>query len=125
VSNVQNIDCVVANPVKNPEGIANDRGYADLRALGYARSGFGCTANAVNNIDQPTLDGFGYRGASAGCIIGRDPAKISERPPRIDELHAERNFAKAALISTSVATSPSSIEAIAASIICSSSRVAR
>jgi len=38
---MQNVDRVVAQPVENPEWIANDRSYADLRALRDARSGSG------------------------------------------------------------------------------------
>jgi hypothetical protein len=125
MANMQNVDGVSAHPVKNPEGIANDGNDADVGTLRDTRSRFRCAANAVNNIDQAALDGFGYRRADAGCIIGRNPVEISESPTRIDEFYAERNFAKAALISASVATSPPSIEAIAASMICNSSWVAR
>ena len=63
---MQDIDGVVAYTVEDPEWIANDRSNANLRALRDVWSRLGCAANAVNNIDQPTLDGFGYRGAGAG-----------------------------------------------------------
>jgi hypothetical protein len=43
---MQNVDRVVAQPVENSEWIANDRSYADLRALQDARSGSGGMANA-------------------------------------------------------------------------------
>lgn len=122
---MQNIDCIGVYPVKNPEWIANDGNDADLGALRDARTSFGHTANAFDDIFQPASDGFGYRGAGIGSIVSLDLVEIGERPSRIDQLHTARNLAKAALISASVATSPASMEAIAASMIRSSSRVAR
>jgi hypothetical protein len=59
VSNMQNIDGVATHPVKDPKWIAHDCSHADLRALRNARSGVGCTANAINHTDQPAFDGFG------------------------------------------------------------------
>jgi hypothetical protein len=63
---MQYIDGVVAHSVKNPEWIPNNRNDADVRALRDARNRFGCMANAVNNVDQPTLDRCGYRGTGTG-----------------------------------------------------------
>src|ERR1700720_2479043 len=120
---MQNIDGVLAHPIENTERVANDRDDADLGALRDARSSFGRTANAIDDILQPVSDSFGYRETGVGGIISRDLVEISERPSRIDQLHTTRNLAKAALISASVAVSPASIEAIAASMIRSSSRV--
>ena len=66
MSNMQNIDGIVAQPVEDPERVANDRNHADLRALRDARSGFWDTANAVNNIAQPALNGLSYCRAGTG-----------------------------------------------------------
>src|SRR5258708_15534524 len=120
---MQDIDRVVAHPVKNPEWITDDRNYTDLGALRDPRRGFGQTANAIDNIAQSAFDGCGDRRAGIGCIVGRDFVYVSECLTRIDEPHAQRNFAKAALISASVATSPPSTEALAASMTRNSSRV--
>jgi hypothetical protein len=66
VTNMQNIDCVIAHSVENPEWVANDCNDADIGALGDARSRFRCAANAVDDIDQAAFDRLGYRGAGAG-----------------------------------------------------------
>ena len=124
VSNVQYIDRVLAHAIENPEWITHDCYDTGLRSLRDSRSRFRDTANAVDDIFQPSSDGISYRGACAGRVIGRNPIEISERSSRIDELHAWRNFANAVLISRSVAVSPASIEAMAASMIRSSSWVA-
>jgi hypothetical protein len=62
---MQNIDCIVAHPVKNPEWIANDGNDADLRALREARSSFRQAANALDDMFQPAPDGFRYRAGLA------------------------------------------------------------
>ena len=124
VSDVQDIDRVFAHAVENPEWITHDGDDTDLRSLRDHRGRFRDAANAVDDIFQPSSDGIGYRGACAGRVIGRNPIEISERSSRIDELHAWRNFANAVLISPSVAVSPASIEAMAASMIRNSSWVA-
>ena len=41
---------VVAHPVKDPEGVANDRDDTYLRALCNSRCSLGDTANAGDNI---------------------------------------------------------------------------
>src|SRR5450631_4224220 len=122
---MQYVDGIAAHPIKDTEWIADDGDDTNLRTLGNPRSGFGCMANPVDDIRQPELNGLGRLGAGTGGAIGRDARNIGNRAPRIDQLHAERNFAKAASISISVANSPPSIEAIAASIACNSSREAR
>ena len=53
---MQNIDGIAAHSVENSKWIANDRSYADGRALRDARSGPGYTANAVNDTFQPAPD---------------------------------------------------------------------
>jgi hypothetical protein len=45
---MQNIDCIVAHPVKNPEWITHDGDDAYLGALREARSSFGRTATFSN-----------------------------------------------------------------------------
>ena len=124
VSDVQDIDRVFAHAIENPERITHDGYDTDLRSLRDSRSRFRNAANAVDDIFQPSSDGISYRGACTGRVTGRNPIEISERSSRIDELHAWRNFANAVLISRSVAVSPASIEAMAASMIRSSSWVA-
>jgi hypothetical protein len=59
---MKDIDCVLADPVKNPKWIANNGDDADLRALRNARSSPGCVADAINNIVKSARDGFSYRG---------------------------------------------------------------
>jgi hypothetical protein len=63
---MQNIDGLVAHPVKNSEWIADDGNDADVGTLRDARSRFGRAANAVNDVDQAALNGDCYRGAGAG-----------------------------------------------------------
>jgi len=58
---MQNIDCISAHPVKNPEWVANDGNDTDLGALRDAWSSFRRAANAVDDIFQPVPDRFGYR----------------------------------------------------------------
>jgi hypothetical protein len=50
VSDMQNVDCVAAHPVKDPKGIADDCDHTNMGALRDARGSFGRSANAVDNI---------------------------------------------------------------------------
>jgi len=124
VSDVQDIDRVFSHAVENPERITHDGYDTDLRSLRDSRSRFRDAANAADDIFQPSPDEVSYRGACVGRIVARNPIEISERSSRIDELYAWRNFANVVLISPSVAVSPASIEAMAASMIRNSSWVA-
>jgi hypothetical protein len=124
VSDVQDIDRVLAHAIENPEWITHNGYDTDPRSLRDSRSRFRDAANAVDDIFQPSPDGISYRGACAGRVIGRNPIEISERSSRIDKLHAWRNLANTVLISPSVAVSPASMEAMAASMIRNSSWVA-
>jgi len=121
VSNVQDINCIFAHAIKDPKWIANHGDDADLGALRNSRSSIWDTANAIDDVFQPSSDGVGNHGTGACGVIGCDIVQISKGSSRIDELHAERNFAKTALISASVADSPASMEAIAESMILNSS----
>ena len=64
--NMQDIDSVAADAIENSEGIANNGDDADLGALCDARCGFGCAANAFDNLDEPAFDRLGYRWACVG-----------------------------------------------------------
>ena len=124
MSNVQDINPAFAHAIKDPKWIANHGYDADLGSLRDSRRGFGDTANAVDDVFQPSPDRAGNKRTGACGVVGRDIVEINKSSSRIDELHAERNFAKTALISASVADSPASMEAIAESMILNSSRVA-
>src|ERR1035438_7263787 len=106
--NVQNIDRVAAYPIENPERVANDGDHPYPRTLRNAWSSFRGAVNTFDNSDESALDRLSYRRAGISGVIAGDLVEISERPPRIDELHRERNFAKAASTSRSVADSPAS-----------------
>jgi hypothetical protein len=69
---MQDIDYLAPCSVKDTEWVANDCNDTNVGALRYARGGFGYTANAVNNIDQPALDSFSYRGTGTGSVVSRD-----------------------------------------------------
>ena len=121
VSNVQDIDRVLAHTIENPERITHDGDDTNSGSLRNFWRRFGSAAYAGDDILQPSSDGSRDRRACASRVIGRNLSEISERSSRIDELHAWRNFANTVLISSSVAISPASIEAIAASMVRSSS----
>ena len=124
MSDMQDINRVFAHTIKYTKWITYDSDDAHLRSLRDSRSGFRIMGNAADDVFEPSPDGFGYRETGTGSVVRRNLMEISELPSRIDELHAERNFAKAVLISASVAASPASIDAMAASMIRNSSRVA-
>jgi hypothetical protein len=63
MSDMQDVDCVAAHPVKDPEGIADDCDHTNMGALRDARGSFGRSANAIDDIGQPMPDGLGYPGA--------------------------------------------------------------
>jgi hypothetical protein len=62
VPNVQDVDGVLSDPVKNPKWVTNNSGDTNLRALRKARSGLRRAADAVDDLYQSVLDGLGYRG---------------------------------------------------------------
>jgi hypothetical protein len=86
---VQDIDCVAAHSIENLEWVANDGGHPYLRTLRNAPTSFRQAANTFNNGNESALDRLSYPRAGVGGIIGREPFKIGERAPRIDEPHPE------------------------------------
>ena len=58
---MKNIDRLSTDPIEDPEWIADDRNDANLRALGYARSGVRQTTDAINDFPEAALDGCRYR----------------------------------------------------------------
>src|SRR6202012_6188133 len=97
--------------------VADHQGNANLRTLRNAWSGLGYAANATNDFAEPVSDRFCNRWTRINGVVGGNRSEIGKCLARIDELHTEPNFAKAAVTSASVAASPLSIEAVAASII--------
>src|SRR5437764_986449 len=121
---MQNIDRILPNPIENPEGVSNNGYNANLRALRHSRPRLRYATDAIDHFIQPLLDSCGHYGARVGGIPCQYLIEVGESPPRIGGFHARRYLAKTALISAADALSPASIEAIAASMISSSSRVA-
>jgi hypothetical protein len=66
VANMQNLDGVAAWPIKNPERVSNNSDGPYLRTLRDTWCGIGSAANAFDDIDDPSLDGFRDRGAGIG-----------------------------------------------------------
>ncbi len=84
MSDVQDIDCVAAHSIENPEWVANDGGHPYLRTLRNARSSLRQAANTFNNDNKSALDRLSYPRAGVSGVIGRDPLKIGDRTPRMD-----------------------------------------
>src|SRR4051794_11133794 len=118
------MDGALVDPIENPERVVDESDDANLGASRQARCRFRCKADAVDHIAEPLLDRFSYRLAGVGGIPSQYSIEIGECPTRVDNLHACRYLAKSALISAGDTLSPASIEAIAASMIWSSSWVA-
>src|ERR1700759_3062874 len=124
VPNVQNFYCVVTYPIKYPERVANNRDDSYSSPLFESRSRLRRTLNTFDDFDKSAFNGFGDRLTGVDRIVGGNSREVRQSPPGIDKLHTARNFAKAACTSSSLANSPASREAIAASIASNSSRVA-
>lgn len=124
MADVQDVDGIAADSIENPKGIADDRNDANGGMVGNPRRGLGHAPNSIEHGAKSFFYCLGYRWTCVRRIVSRDLLQVSQRSPRPDKLHFERNLAKTASTSSSVATSPASMEAIAASIASNSSRVA-
>src|SRR6202035_2514057 len=80
---------------------------------------------AADDALDPLTNCSGYPGARNGMVVSGDCLKVASGPRRIDDVHAPRNLANAALTSASLATSPRSSSAMASSMACNSSAVAQ
>jgi hypothetical protein len=89
MSNVKDINAAFAHAIKDPKWIANHGYDADLGSLRDSRRGFGDTANAVDDILQPSSDRAGDNGTGACTVIASDIVEIRKSSSRIDELHME------------------------------------
>src|SRR3984957_16232611 len=81
--------------------------------------------NAADDVLDPRTNCSGYPRARNGIVVSGDCLKVASGPRRVDDVHAPRIFANAALTSASPATSPRSSSAIASSMACNSSAVAQ
>lgn len=125
MANMEDVDRVAAKPLEDSKWVADHGCCADVGTLRDAGCRERCALNAVNDVEESSCNGFCHSGTRAGRIVVCDVAEIGKGLSGIENLHLRRNFAKAAAISASVATSPPSTAAMAASMIFSSSWFAK
>jgi hypothetical protein len=118
------MDYVATDTVKYPEWVADDRCDTNLGTVRNAWRREWRATDALHDVNKSLADSFRGRRAGVAGIIGRDVREISKRLSRPYNLHPRLNFAKVASTSASVATSPRSIEARAASMLRNSPCVA-
>lgn len=102
---VEDFHAVGGDPIKDAEGVADQRDHADALGARDAGGAFGPGPDATQAGLEAALQGWEGRGVMGGGV-GADGVEVAEGFGGEDDLHAPRKRAKTAATSSSVANRP-------------------
>ncbi len=122
VVDVQDFDLVCGDPIKDAEGVADQRDRADALGARDVGGAFRPGPDVTQAGLEAALKGWEGRGVMGGGV-GADGVEVAEGFGGEDDFHAPRKRAKTAATSSSVAKRPARASARPRSILANSASV--